>query len=359
MQTTPTSADPTGVLDEAYERLHRTGPEFEGWLSNHGPMATEALIRMGHAGQVHAWLDGYVARLEELPRPTARIEPAAWREALGEPKRTGDWLVYFADETRRMSWRHMLATWWPRLLPGIAAGATHGVIRTGHAVRALLEAETAPRVAELGQALAYWAARWQPVPSSRAPGGRLDPAEALAAIPRIAEQDGDIRARLPRLADTPGWGTAQGALRSPDQTDDVPRVLEAIADAAIIRYALYAHASPVMLVHSATAPSAVLLALPAIPRDQWRASLNAAWSASAAITSVYAPLLPARADELPATPATPGQVAEIAVRNGDEHVIKFTEAALRAQARGAGAATLTSAARAAELIDPPGSSPAS
>jgi hypothetical protein len=47
MQTTPSPTDPTGVLDEAYERLHRTGPEFEGWLSNHGPMASEALVRMG------------------------------------------------------------------------------------------------------------------------------------------------------------------------------------------------------------------------------------------------------------------------------------------------------------------------
>jgi len=23
-----------GALDEAYERLHATGPEFDGWLSN-------------------------------------------------------------------------------------------------------------------------------------------------------------------------------------------------------------------------------------------------------------------------------------------------------------------------------------
>ena len=28
-----------GTLDEAYERLHVTGPEFDGFLSNHGPMA--------------------------------------------------------------------------------------------------------------------------------------------------------------------------------------------------------------------------------------------------------------------------------------------------------------------------------
>lgn len=73
MQNKTTGADRTGVLDEAYERLHQTGPEFEGWLSNHGPMATEALIRMGHGGQVHSWLDGYLPRLEELPRPTAPV----------------------------------------------------------------------------------------------------------------------------------------------------------------------------------------------------------------------------------------------------------------------------------------------
>src|SRR5487761_1199512 len=27
-----------GTLDEAYERLHATGPEFDGFLSNQGPM---------------------------------------------------------------------------------------------------------------------------------------------------------------------------------------------------------------------------------------------------------------------------------------------------------------------------------
>jgi hypothetical protein len=33
-----------GTLDEAYERLHVTGPEFEGYLSNHGPMVVEEQV---------------------------------------------------------------------------------------------------------------------------------------------------------------------------------------------------------------------------------------------------------------------------------------------------------------------------
>lgn len=45
--------DTTGTLDEALERLHASGPERNGWLSNHGPMAVEALVRNGQAPTVH------------------------------------------------------------------------------------------------------------------------------------------------------------------------------------------------------------------------------------------------------------------------------------------------------------------
>jgi len=70
----------------------------------------------------------------------------------------------------------VLATWWERLLPGIAAGATHGVIRTGHVVRALLAgADDQPAVDELGHALAFRAARSRPVPAAAGPAGGLDP----------------------------------------------------------------------------------------------------------------------------------------------------------------------------------------
>ncbi|GAB3949234.1 hypothetical protein GCM10027614_47660 [Micromonospora vulcania] len=87
-----------GILDEAYERLHHTGPEYEGWLSNHGPMAVEALARHGHQQRVHRWLDHYLGRLDELPRGLRPIDD--WRAALGDPKRAGDWLAYFDRQLR-------------------------------------------------------------------------------------------------------------------------------------------------------------------------------------------------------------------------------------------------------------------
>jgi hypothetical protein len=156
----------TGTLDEAYQRLHATGPEFDGWLSNHGPMAAEAMVRRGHADRVHRWLDGYMRRLEEFPRGSGPIGPG-WREALGDPRRIADWTAYFRREVTEQPWPQALDTWWPRLLPGVAAAATHGVIRVGHAVRALTEdGEDADHLTELAHGLAYWAARWQPVPGT-------------------------------------------------------------------------------------------------------------------------------------------------------------------------------------------------
>ncbi|GIF13259.1 uncharacterized protein DUF4243 [Actinoplanes teichomyceticus] len=278
------------TLDEALLRLHRTGPEHEGWLSNHAPMATEALIRHGHADHVHRWIDDYRDRLEDVPRGIAPISPEAWRDPLGDPVRTGDWLAFFDREVRAAPWRDVLALWWPRLLPGIAAGATHGVIRVGHAVRALLDQETPARVAELGQGLAYWAARWQPLaPAGRGPYPRSDPRAALDAIPRVPDQRFDIRNRLAQLADLAAWPQAAGAVPGAGPAPD--RLREIVA-AAIRHHLPYGYGNPVMLVHAATAPAAVLRTLPALPPSLVAPSLAAAWAATAAVTAAYSPRTP-------------------------------------------------------------------
>ncbi len=40
------------VLLDALDRLRGTGPEFDGFLANHGPMAAEALVRIGASDAV-------------------------------------------------------------------------------------------------------------------------------------------------------------------------------------------------------------------------------------------------------------------------------------------------------------------
>ncbi|MEU6072443.1 hypothetical protein [Micromonospora sp. NPDC047074] len=355
------SAVGEGVLDEAYRRLHRTGPEYEGWLSNHGPMAVEALVRHGHGRGVHRWLDSYLRRLDELPRGLRSIED--WRDALGDPKRAGDWLVHFDRALRERPWREVLGTWWPRLLPGIAAGATHGVIRVGHAVRVLREMPESPaRLAELGQALAYWAARWQPVPghdltgghdltaAGRPPAGGDEPhvAAALAGLPRIADRTGGIRERLGRLPAVPDWPAAVAALRPARTPAGAERDLVALVHGASLDYLRFGHAEPVMLVHAVTAPTAVLRTLPALDPALWAPSVAAAWSATAAVISVYAPPRPAA---LPAVAGgDPAEVFARAARHGDAHVVKLADAVLDAHATSGDERVLAAAGYAGQLI---------
>ncbi|MFC6020021.1 questin oxidase family protein [Plantactinospora solaniradicis] len=320
------------ILDEVYERIRHTGPERDGWLTNHAPMAAEVLVRHGYGHLVHPWLDTYADRLEERPRGISTIETAQWRDPLGDPSRAGDWLDYFARELAGEPWRTVLVRWWPRLLPGIAAGATHGVIRVGHAVRALLDTETDGRIAELGAGLAYWAARWQPLaPPGAGPYPTTDPRSALDRVPRVPDQRFGIRARLAQLAESTQWPASAGAV--PGQRGaDVPTRLAAIVDAAVARYASHGYASPIMLVHAATAPNAVLRTLPALPTPLWTPSLDAAWAATAAVTAAYSP---ARARP-PLIRRSAPQIAEVmhrAADSGDEHAIKFADAAVDAYAR--------------------------
>ena len=112
------------ALDEGLSRLAATGPEFRGGLSNHGPMAAEAMVRLGRADAVAGWLDGYLGRLDDPPAPSDRITDQTWRESLGAMNRVADWEVYFRAELAEGPWRDVLARWWPRLLPGLAAVAT-------------------------------------------------------------------------------------------------------------------------------------------------------------------------------------------------------------------------------------------
>lgn len=73
------------LLDVVYQRMRGTGPEYQGWLSNHGPMAADALIRMGRADVVDRWVDGYLGQLEDAPRPRWQLEESDWRDLLGDP----------------------------------------------------------------------------------------------------------------------------------------------------------------------------------------------------------------------------------------------------------------------------------
>jgi len=318
-----------GTYDEALERLHRTGPEFDGWLSNHGPMVVEALARRGAGAGIHRWTDVYSRRLDQLPRPSRPLVASTAAESLGDHTRLGDWIAFFERRLDEKPWQDVLALWWPVLLPGIAAGATHGVIRVGHAAVALRARENEVRVRELAHGLGYWAARWQPV-AIPVPHGSDSAASLVLTVPRVEHQEGGIRERLAQLPTTPGWADHGGALRAPDTTDDVRRSLDDLVDAVVLAYPRIAVGQPTMLVHAATAPNAVARALPSLPTELWRPSFDAAWAATSAVLAAYRPAVLSDGET---TTLDADETWAAAVENGGEHVVKLADTALDVHAR--------------------------
>ena len=134
-------------------------------------------------------------------------------------------------------------------------------------------------------------------------------------------------------------------------------MLAELVDAATVRYLLYGHGNGVMLVHSATAPSAVLRTLPALDHGLWAPSLAASWAASSALTAVYAPAEPTPRAQLQQPPGgqsreeTAQEVFARAVGHGDPHVIKFADTAVDVFTRTGNPDAIAAALRAAELIE--------
>ncbi|MFC7104730.1 hypothetical protein ACFQQB_32340 [Nonomuraea rubra] len=96
----------------------------------------------------------------------------------------------------------------------------------------------------------------------------------------------------------------------------------------------------------------MLRTLPALPPDLWVAGLNAAWAAGAAVTAAYAPAEPVPAGRDLAWPGPAEEVFELAVRHGDEHVIKLADTALDVYRRTGDPDALAAVVRATTLISP-------
>lgn len=154
------------ALDEALEIMAPMGPDLNNGFSNHAPMAIEAMCAMGRSDSAMPWLERYRRWLAPRRTRVARLMEDNWREALGDARRTEDWFEFFRNELEDRPWHQVLDKWAARLAPGLMAAATHGVIRTGHATRAIALEDTSPRRRELADGLAYWAAELLS-PSSR------------------------------------------------------------------------------------------------------------------------------------------------------------------------------------------------
>ncbi|MFI6771203.1 hypothetical protein [Streptomyces sp. NPDC050355] len=331
------------ALNDALERMDDLGYERgQGVdLANHGPMGAEALAQLGQQDEVAAWVRRYRRAMEHHEPPAARFpldpsDESSWRPALGAFDRAGDWERLFVRELAEAHWREVLVRWWPRLIPGLFAGLTHGLIRTAHAVRGLHAAADKPtrlQLDELARGLAYWAARYTALPGRPRLHGRRSLPAAIAALPRVPQdggpRPGTARRRLDALCELPGYQESLEWLAPEGAAALLSEMTTQFADVYLGHPEVY----PVPLIHGVTAPAAVRLVLPHLPPALHEPTLERLWQVQTAFLLAFTV---DRRDE--GTEAWRGEVGDLppmgelgarAAEHGDEHVIKFTEACLR------------------------------
>jgi hypothetical protein len=325
-------------LDDALTVFATTAPEFGRFgLSNHGPMGAEVLDHLGHPDAIPAWVQAYRTRLDAAPAPAERpLSEADWPAALGVPDRFGEWLALFETELADRPMAAVVGEWVPRLVPGTVGAATHGLIRTAHGLRAFGRADTPARRLEVAMGLAYWASRYQELPGPPVLIGHQDVPDALADLPYLPEETppavliSEVVAHMADIADE-----FEQAVSSLGPGGDVVTVLDALAVGGAQAYLRNAESGNVIgLLHSVTAPLALELVLPSIAEEDHDAALAYAWQAVASLHVAYdidrhAPApLPVHNE-----PPSEQDLIARALRSGDAHALKLTEAALRCYRR--------------------------
>jgi hypothetical protein len=181
--------------------------------------------------------------------------------------------------------------WIPRLIAGLMAGGTHGLIRTAHAVRALSEAATPLRIEELASALAFWAAYHQTLPGVPRLRGPLDLDRAIEKIPRIgrdrpneSRREGVPREFVRVLAEYPEFAAAVDSFGT---TEAVDASLNRLTEMGARLYLANASTHPLVFIHALTGPAAVRLLLPHMPSALHEVALAYGWQTVAAWVAAY------------------------------------------------------------------------
>lgn len=333
------------MLDLALRRLHKTAPEFRGGLSNHGPMAAEALEALGHPEQIASFVERYATRLE--PSVTAQPLPD-WRTAMGDPSAAPAITASLRRALHDAAPDEVVAQVVDALAPGVVAAAFHGPLRAAHAYRGLSRRASPARREELAHGLGYWASRHQPLPGE--PGRRaqagFDAASLLASLPQVPEDaraDGLILDRFGPLASLPGFVDAierfDPDAQSPDATLDT-----LVAASARLYLGSKRGRNRFVYLHGVTASAAVRRLLPALSPDARRRLVAYQVQAMAAVHATHSEGNDALTRTWPLPEVDPKDVAARASRSPDDHTIKLVEAALDEHARGGPPELLVAAA---------------
>lgn len=317
----------TAVLDELLDDVAGLVPETHDHLSSHLPMALHALQALGAPPQ--RLRDFHARRRSGLRAADGAAAPVAdWRVLRGADGAYPALRASFRAALERDGADTVLRAVLPDLLPGVAAAAFHGVIRTAHAVQA-------GHRGELAAALAYWAWRWQPL--APPPAGEPLPFDAWAdrLVTGAIGWHHPGRLIAERMAGATGSAPYRGLA---GRLAPAPGRLAQLAGFAIGRYAQTLNFT---LLHMVTALRALRVLAP------WAGAVEQAPVLAHAVTAAYlAARVPAHTERPVPRHAGWPEVIAAAVASDDDHVIKLVHACHEeAKVYGAGryleAATLT------------------
>lgn len=316
------------VMDEALELLERFGFESKSAGATHAPMVADALCALGRGDAVMPWIQRYAPRLEARPRLGGSVDAFNWQDALGRFALLGGWIDLFDRELSERPWRSVLDQWLPRLAPGIAAAALHGLIRTSHASRSLANADTPMRRHELAQALAYWAARYLVLPGVLTSSGKARPTEALSRL-QIRPREGrppapDMITGLLQLYSFPAFTEAINLVESPENPSRfLSELTESFASAFIANENGFSAA--VAFLHAVTAPSAIRLLMPYLHPDVTQTLIRYCWQVCAGLYTAFGPAPQMRKPmgSSPDAATLVDRAVRTCVKTSDPHVIQI------------------------------------
>ena len=343
----------TITIDEVLDLLSFAGTERANGNANHDPMAAEALFTMDRSESVLPWVEKYKSGLIEGPEATNPISRTGWRECLGDRSRLGDWIAFFDRELAENPWQDTLREWVPPLAPAVMAAATHGLLRTSHAVRSLSDQETPQRLHELAQGLGYWAARYQVMPGSPSPNNAgHSPGSAVEHVDRLhgPEFDGSgaIGTQVMGLYEHPEFAeTIDLVDTGGDLSGFISNLTENFAGVYLAN-----QKNLIAFVHTVTAPSSLRMLAPYLAEADARLAARYAWQACAGIYSWYSVAPPLDTSELAVPTEDHEELKDRAVAAGGAHSIKFTEACLREYALNPKPVYLVAARDVAERVGP-------
>lgn len=245
--TTDTKTE-SKTLMHLLDQSAKYGCEYRNGLSDHLPMLLHSMHVLGASdARLQAYAEMYRERLQ--PASDYSVEVSDWQNFRGRLDAYHALANYFATRIENDGRDAVLLDVVPVLLPGVAAGAFHGLIRSSHAI-------AANHNGELARGLAYWTARYQPLVETSALALAAESLMSLEAwlvtayelVPSAVPGQQKIFERMKSWSQAEAFGVTAPRLRVNDST---------LQDIARLAAALYAHTGNFTVLHMLTSTHAM------------------------------------------------------------------------------------------------------